>query len=77
MTSEGLGEMFEGDSTDMCARKFPVMSMGGRAEGLACTDTGARTPMGVSGFFCIVFLHVLVTTGIYVSPTNPKEGSET
>ena len=31
MTSEGLGEMFEGDSADMCARKFPLMLMGGRA----------------------------------------------
>ena len=29
MTSEGLGEMFEGDSADMCARKFPLMLMGG------------------------------------------------
>ena len=33
MTSEGLGEMFEGDSADMCAGKFPLVSMGGRAEG--------------------------------------------
>ena len=51
MTSEGLGEMFEGDSADMCAGKFPLVSMGGRAEGLACTDPGARTPIGVSGIF--------------------------
>ena len=35
MTSEGSGEMFEGDSADMCARKFPLMLMGGQAEGLA------------------------------------------
>ena len=27
--------MFEGDSADMCAGKFPLVSMGGRAEGLA------------------------------------------
>ena len=33
MTSEGLGEMFEGDSADMCAGKFPLLLMGGRAEG--------------------------------------------
>ena len=51
MTSEGLGEMFEGDSADMCAGKFPIVSMGGRAEGLACTDPGARTPIGASGNF--------------------------
>ena len=52
MTSEGLGEMFEGDSADMCAGKFPLVSMGGRAEdraeGLACSDPGARTPIGAS-----------------------------
>ena len=28
MTSEGLGEMFEGDSSDMCAGQFPLMLMG-------------------------------------------------
>ena len=48
MTSEGLGEMFEGGSADMCAGKFPLVSMGGQAEGLACADPGARTPIGVS-----------------------------
>ena len=51
MTSEGLGEMFEGDYADTCAGKFPLMSMGGRAEGLACADLGARNPIGVSGNF--------------------------
>ena len=49
MTSEGLGEMFEGDSADMCAGKFPPVSMGGRVKGLACADPGARTPIGASG----------------------------
>ena len=38
MTSEELGEMFKGDSADMRAVKFPLVSMGGRVEGLACTD---------------------------------------
>ena len=42
MTSEGLGEMFEGDFAEMCVGKFPLMSMGGCAEGLACADPGAR-----------------------------------
>ena len=51
MTSDGLGEMFEGDSADMRAGKFPLVSMGGRAEGLACADPGARTPIGASGNF--------------------------
>ena len=49
MTSKGLGEMFEGDFADTCAVKFPLVSMGGRAGGLACTDPGARTPFGASG----------------------------
>ena len=51
MTSEGLGEMFEGDSADTCAGKFPLVSMGGQVEGLACADPGARTPIGTRGFF--------------------------
>jgi hypothetical protein len=49
MNFEGMGEMFEGDSADTCAGKFPLVSMGGRAEGLACADPGARTPIGASG----------------------------
>jgi hypothetical protein len=49
MTSEGLVEMFEGDSADTRDRKFPLGSMGDRAEDLACADPGARTPIGASG----------------------------
>ena len=57
MTSEGLGEMFEGDSADMCAGKFPLVLMGGRAEGLACAcaDLGARTPIGASGILSFAY----------------------
>ena len=43
--------MFEAGSADMCVEKIPLMLMGGRAEGLACADLGARTPIGVSGNF--------------------------
>ena len=50
MTYEGFGEIFEGDSADTCAGKFPKVSMGGLAEGLACADPGARTPIGASKF---------------------------
>ena len=58
MISEGLGEMFEGDFADTCAGKFPLVSMGGLAEGLACADPGARTPIGTSGnLFYISFPH--------------------
>ena len=48
MASEGLGEMFEGDSADMCAGKFPPVSMGGQAEDVACADLGARTPSALA-----------------------------
>ena len=51
MTSEGLGEMFEGEPADMCVGKLPLVSMGGQAEGLACADPGARTSIGASGNF--------------------------
>ena len=65
MTSEGLKEMFEGDSADTCGGKFPLVSMGCRAEGLACGDPEARTPIGASGNFmllhyagtCFMLLH--------------------
>ena len=43
MTSDELGEMFEGDFADMCAKKCQLMSMGVKAEGLACKDLVART----------------------------------
>ena len=57
MTSDGLGEMFEGDSADMCAGKLPLMLMGGRSEGLAYVDPGARTPIGVSGYsYCTLIV---------------------
>jgi hypothetical protein len=46
-----MREMFEGDFADTCAGKFPLVSMGGRAEGLACSDPGASTPIGASGNF--------------------------
>jgi hypothetical protein len=47
MTCEGLREIFEVDSADMCAGKFPLVSM----EGLVYADPGARTPIGASGNF--------------------------
>ena len=56
MTSEGLGEMFEGDSADTCAGEFLLTSMGGRVEVLACADPGVRTPIGASGTFYFRFL---------------------
>jgi hypothetical protein len=52
--------MFEGYSADTRAGKFPLVSMGGRAEGLACADPGARTPIGASGnFLHLAFINYL------------------
>ena len=53
ITSEGLGEMFDGDSANTLTGIFPLVSMGGRAEGQACADLVAflipmfKTPEGV------------------------------
>ena len=60
MTSEGLGEMFEGDSADMCVGKFPLVSMGGQAEGLGCADPGAMTPIGARGIMFISLTGCLI-----------------
>ena len=67
MTFEGLLEMFEGDSADTCAGKFPLMSIGGRAEGLACAEPGARTPIDASRKFYFIFIcclkyHIITNT---------------
>jgi hypothetical protein len=53
--------MFEGYSTDMGAGKFPLVPMGGRAEGLACADPGVRTPIGASENLLIFSLLTTVT----------------
>ena len=44
MTLEGLVEVFEGDSTDTCAKNV-LMSMGGRANSQACTDGDREPPL--------------------------------
>ena len=62
MTSEGLGEMFEGDSADTCGGKFLLVSCGGRVKDLACADPGARTPIGASRNFYYWFLIFSVDT---------------
>ena len=53
MTSQGLGEMFEGDSADTCAETFPLVSMGGQEDVLACTWTQdiRKTKFDLLGFF--------------------------
>ena len=43
MTSEGLGEMFEGDSADTCGGKFLLPSMGAERR-VSCAQTRERGP---------------------------------
>ena len=81
MTSEGMGEMFEGDSADM-PEKFLLVSIGGRAElpGLACADPRARTPISASGnsYYFQSFFHeqfrsfVLIFMGMKGDPGKMK-----
>jgi hypothetical protein len=44
-----MGKFQKSDSAETCGGKFPLVSMGGRAEGLACADPGVRIPIGASG----------------------------
>jgi hypothetical protein len=63
-----LGELFEGDSADMCAVKFLLVSRGGRAEGLACADPGAWIPIGASGNFLLSLCNPInnLPEGVYL-----------
>ena len=40
------------DFADKYSEKSLLMSMGGRAEGLACADLVSKTPIGMSGNYC-------------------------
>ena len=56
MTSEGLGEMFEGDSADMCAGKFPLVSMGAERRVLRAQTRERGPPSALAEFFMILFV---------------------
>ena len=77
MTSEGLGEMFEGDSADTCARKFPHMLMGERANGPACADVERGPPSASVAFlykshFSLLKMAKGATFGNYTSVVLSK-----
>ena len=44
MTSEGLGEMFEGNFADTCAEEIPLVSMGGTSNPVKYVQTGSEDP---------------------------------
>jgi hypothetical protein len=50
-TLDMTSEVFEGDSADTCAKKFPLMSMGGRANGQACAECERGPPSARAEFY--------------------------
>jgi hypothetical protein len=66
MTLEGLGEVFEGDSADTCAGKFPLVSMGGRVNGQAWADGERGPPSARAELF--TFFTVPITAPFSSSP---------
>jgi hypothetical protein len=56
MTSERLREIIKDDSADMCTEKFPLVSMGGPANGQACADGERGPPSARADFFLVRFL---------------------
>ena len=61
MTSKGLGEMFEGDSADMCAGKFPLVSMGGGERRVSRVQSREQGPPSALAKI-VVFAAFLVKT---------------
>jgi hypothetical protein len=65
--SEGLEEMFEGDSADKFAGKFLLVSMGGGAEGLASQIRERGPPSALVEFVCCLVLSPYLELLINVS----------
>ena len=59
MTSEGFGEMFEGDFADTFSEKISLVMMGSQVEVIVCADPGARSSISASGNFS-TFLEVSI-----------------
>ena len=62
MHSYGLGEMFEGYYADTCGQKISADVDGGLSGVSRCADTGARTPIGVSGIFQYIAFYTVFST---------------
>ena len=73
MTSERLGEMFKGDSADMCTKQILLVSMGEQADLSSVHRRGARTPIGASenyllncSMFSLIFHHILKLSQAFI-----------
>ena len=62
MTSKGLGEMFEGDSADMCAGKFMLVLMGAERR-VSRAQTRERGPPSA-----LAELHIFSHVGYITTP---------
>ena len=58
-TSEGLGEMFEGDFPDMCADKFPLVLIGAEQR-VERAQTRERGPPSAAAYMLKYFLILVV-----------------
>jgi hypothetical protein len=74
MSLEGLGKGFKGDSADLCAEQFPLVSMGGRADRQACADRERGTPSAQAEISFISFFlsvpHTFLLEGIFFYKKN-------
>ena len=55
MTYEGLGEMFEGAFADMCAGKFPLVSMGAEQRVSRVQTLERGPPSALAIFFIFIY----------------------
>ena len=62
MTSEGLGEMFEGDSADTCTGKFPLTSLGSERRVSRAQTRERGPPSALAEFFSFLLIQ------------NPRKG---
>ena len=62
MTSKGLGEMFEGDSADTCAGKFPLVSMGAEWRVSRAQTRGQGPPSALAD---IIYIHEAKSGSVY------------
>ena len=69
MTSERLGEMFKGDSADMCAGKFPLVSMGVERTRQPCAD-GERGPPSARAEIFLLNIGTVITCSNKIHNNN-------
>ena len=64
--------MFEGDSADMYAGKFPLMLIGGRANSQACADGERGPPLAGAEIRILFILCFLALPENWSRPTNVR-----